>query len=81
MIDRRTFFGVIAAPLVAKALPVPIAPPIGFLTIGGVKTPIASVGSISGPSINYDDQFWRKKIPTLLDEGSISFDITFEPNG
>jgi len=66
-IDRRDFFSVIAAPLLRKLVPpVPMAikPAVGYYLMDGVKTPYT---------------IWRKKTATLLDYGSISFDIHFVP--
>ncbi len=78
--DRRNFFGVIAAPLLRRFTP-PAPMAKGFLTIGNGTmsfATLAKVRSISGPSRQFDPDFWNKKITTLLDAGSISFDMTFE---
>jgi len=77
--DRRDFFGVIAAPLLRKLVP-PVPMAKDTVTIGNMTfATIANVRSISGPSIKPDAEFWRKKTATLLDAGSISFDIHFVP--
>jgi hypothetical protein len=50
-------------------------------------TAVAEVRSISGPSITVDTTdttsmtsgVWRRKVPTLIDAGEVTFDIAFMP--
>ncbi len=79
--DRRNFFGVIAAPLLRRFTPpVPVAKGPGLGMRNGTMSfaTLAKVRSISGPSRQFDPDFWNKKITTLLDAGSVSFDMKFE---
>lgn len=74
--ERRDFFGVIAAPLFRNLVPPKITCSSKPLTAGGT----ARIGRTVEISSHVDPAKFRRKLITLLDEGSLSFDGIFVPD-